>query len=361
MPPHLDMRRVDLRKPGTHRRELFQRFYTFHLRYKSHPGGVYYTLPYMAETYGWDEEQRAWAAWLNGSTQNPVTTLLLMRQGDRPQHADRVLNYFNANRTHLPWDTDRRYWRKAFPAATIGYLEQVGLNQAAYWRARAQDGWPALWKAAHNLPTMGRLSTWSYLEYLRILNVGNVTDANTLMLDDVSGSRSHRNGLLLIDGQDHRIAWRFNPGYKPDYTPDDYTHLANLGQSLLDEARQRNPRNPDVGYLTLESALCTFKSWHVPNRRYTGVYNDLLHDRLRLAEQNHGHQFDVLWEARARHLPAHLRMEDTPNDPGAVPVKQNHFLNTGQPVTLGHDYPELLSDFDKQLPTGKYKEHRKWR
>lgn len=34
------------------------------------------------------------------------------------------------------------------------------------------------------------------------------------------------------------------------------------------------------GDFTLESALCTYKSWHRPNRRYVNVYSDMLHGRI---------------------------------------------------------------------------------
>ncbi len=352
---------TDWRLPGT-RRELFQRFYSFHLKYRSHPGGVYYVLPYLADKLGWDEEQRAWAAWINGNTQNPVTTLMLMEAGDRPSRADAMLNWFCDNITELSWDTDRRYHRKPFVASTLGYLNATGSRgQVGYWQHAAQQGWPGVWEAANALPRMARLSSWSYLEYLRVLGVGDVPDADNLALEDIWWSRSHRNGLALVAGRDDLVWWRDSPhGFQKVYTPDVRGYLDGVGASLLDEARRRNPGNPDVSYLTLESALCTFKSWHVPNRRYAGVYNDMLHDRLRHAESRHGHRFGIIWDARAAHLPVWLRLEDNPDDPGCVPVKQNHFLDTGQPPVIGHEYPDLLSDFDRAVPTGIYRKERKW-
>lgn len=350
---------TDYRLPE-HRRTLFQRFYAVHLRYRSHPGGVYYVLRHMADAYGWDAEQRAWAAWINGNTQNPVTTALLMAAGDRPARVDSMLNWFADNQAQLSWDTDRRYHRKAFPEATLGYLAATEGNQNAFWQRASRGGWNGVWKAARSLPTMGRLSAWSYLEYLRLLGVGAVPDADTLLLTDIDGSRSHRNGLLLVRGDEDLMWWRLNPGFHPRaYTPRLLRDLASYGEGLLSEARTLNPGNSDVGYLTLESALCTFKSWHLPNRRYTGVYNDMLYDRLRQAESRFGKRFDVIWDARAHYLPQWMRMEKT-DDPGAVPVKQNHFLETGMPVGLGYEYPELWSDYDERAFRGEYRGLRKW-
>lgn len=351
---------IDYRKPET-RVDLFQKFYSWALKYRSHPGCVYYVLPYLAEALGWTGEQRAWAAWINGNTQNPVTTLMLMEAGDRPERADAMLNWFLDHREALAWDTDRRYHRKAFPAATLAYLDATRGSGVRYWRAAAARGWPGCWDAARQLPTMGRLSAWSYLEYLRILDVG-IPDADTLLLSDLAGSRSHRNGLALVMGREDLMWWRFNPaGGQHLYTPCVVGDLADFGQALLTQAWRHNRGNLDVGYLTLESALCTFKSWHVPDRRYTNVYNDMLYDRLKLAESRHGHRFDLIWEARARSLPGIYLMEETLNDPGCVPVKQNHFLETGNPPMLGYEYPEIgLSEFDHMMPTGAYNKHRRW-
>ena len=54
------------------------------------------------------------------------------------------------------------------------------------------------------------------------------------------------------------------------------------GATLLAEAKQTIPT---ANYFTLESTLCTFKSWFRPNRRYPGVYLDMLYNRIRKAER----------------------------------------------------------------------------
>lgn len=344
--------RVDWRAKSR-RTTTFHRCYGFHLRYRSHPGGVYYALPAMAEAAGWDAEQRAWAAFLNGNTQNPVTTSLLMAAGDRPARADRVLAFWRKHYAELSWDTDRRYHKARLDQSVSGYLTLTAGGQARYWRRAARGGWAGVWAAANAIPTMGRLSTWSYLEYLRILGV-DIPDADTLMLGDRAGSQSHRNGLCLLLGLDEWMWWKPNPGFDGRYPPDLIGELETQGARLLATARQLNQGHPDVGYLTLESALCTWKSWHRPRRRYAGVYNDLLHDRIRAGEARFGRRFGVLWDARRRALPAWMRLEDTPTDPGAVPVKQNHYLETGEVVTLGHIWPDMWSSFDQGVRDGAY-------
>jgi hypothetical protein len=74
---------MDFRHP-TFRREVFLRFYQFHLRHRSHPGGVYLLMPYLQEHEGWGPEESLWFAFLNGNTQNPVTSWLMHRQFPLP-------------------------------------------------------------------------------------------------------------------------------------------------------------------------------------------------------------------------------------------------------------------------------------
>ena len=340
---------LDFRLPE-HRRETFLRFYSFHLKYRTHPGCVYFLLPAMAEALGWDLEQRLWAAYLNGNTQNPVTTLLLMEAGDRPAQADRVVAFWKEHWQRLQWDTDRRHHKGKLDIAAqsyVGITQHYG-TQERFWRSAAEEGWGSCWTQARSLWGFGRLSAWSYLEYVRILARPEVAmpDAADLMLEDVDGSRSHRNGLCVVTG---RPEWLWDdtlaPGSTAQYTPDRLEALGDAAESLLAEAQARNADSPDVGRLTLESALCTYKSWHKPNRRYPNVYADMLYERLRWAEERWGHRFDLLWEARARALPAELLLERNPYDPGLAPPKQNHYLETGQVVMMDLDWPCFANDF----------------
>ena len=337
-----------------YRREVWQRFYTFHLRYRSHPGGVYYVLPALAEAGDWDVEQRAWAAFLNANTQNPVTTSLLMRAGNDPSRVDEVVRYWRTHYDDLEWDTDRRHHKARFDTAVAGYVHLTRHGQDAYWRRAAEGGWAGVWAAATAIPTLGRLSAWSYLEYLRILDVGDVPDSDTLMLDDRDGSRSHRNGLALVLGLDDWVWWDANPGFDGRYPRDVLNELEHGGRALLADARARNPDHPHVGYLTLESALCTYKSWHRPRRRYPNVYSDMLYARLRRAEGRFGSRFDTIWQARREALPRHLRLEDSPNDPGCVAVKQDHYRLTGEVIMMERDWPCFANGFADKVAGGAF-------
>lgn len=345
------------------RRAAFHDFYEFHLRYRAHPGCVYYVMPWLREHFAWTDEETLWFAFLNGNTQNPITSLLLHQRAPTPASAPAMLDWYQANYGRLAFDTDRRYHKKALAAAVGGYTGLVRHNgtQARLWAGAAGDGWPSLWATATSIPTFGRLSAWSYLEYLRI--AGIPVECDTLMLDDIPGSRSHRNGLAIVNGLD-RYDWHAsNPAFPGAYPADVIETLKIEGAVLITEARIRAAGQPwegDVSYLSLESTLCTYKGWHRMNRRYPNVYNDMLYYRIRGAAQAFAGSIEDLeavglfWQARQDCLPPHLRLEDVPNDPGLVPLKQNHYRLTGEVPMLGHDYPDYWSDFDEGVRTGAY-------
>lgn len=335
---------ADLRVPER-RRDTFQRFYSFHLEHGTHPGCVYFALPGLARELGWGPEERLWAAFVNGLTQNPVTTYLLVRDAPGPEHAERLVDTFRARAGSLLFDTDRRHQKPKTPAAVDGYLRELaGAPQLAWWGDRAAGGWIELWAAANALPTFGRLSAWSFLEYLRITGDLPEFDAPQLYLDDWQGSRSHRNGLAIVAGRDD-LDWRDKTAPNPygvhvnPRGPLDLHAMEDLGEDLLAEARRRNAGRPwarDVSRLSLESALCTYKGWHRPRRRYPNVYADLMYDRLRYAEAR-GDDVGLLWRVREVALPRRLRLEENPYDPGCVPPKQDHYLTTGEPPMMPGD------------------------
>lgn len=352
------------------RREAFQRSYSFNLTYKVHPGCVYSLLPAIAAEEGGSLESRMWLAWLNSNTQNPATSLLLYRaSAGVPTRWDQAVDFWNSNFKKLEWDTDRRHQKSKFGEATEEWWLSGFSSPGSY---PIGGTWSEWWKFGSDFPHWGRLSTWSGLEFFRILcpELG-IPDADTLLLRDWSGSRSHRNGLGVIAGYDS-VYW--GPGDADVLGVVD--ELEELGLDLVREAQGRNIATPDdcscsapydtcthdpvphrdVGYLTMESALCTYKSWHKPNRRYPGVYADMAYERIRKAEQRFpASSFSVLWEARQADLPEWLRLEDNPQDPGLSSPKQNHYRLSGEIPMMYHLFEdEGPSGFDLDVITGAF-------
>jgi len=339
---------IDWRLPE-YREQVFLDFYEFHLKYRAHPGAVYYLMPYLRSKYDWNEEEALWFAFLNGNTQNPITSWLLHSQFPHPSYAEQMFAFYTANYDKLSFDTDRRYHKKSLIQATKGYLGLLGgRTQGEMWHEAALGGFSQVWQVANAIPTFGRLSAFSYGEYLRIMGVDY--DCDNLLLDDISGSRSHRNGLCIVTGLDEYDWHKSNPDFTGHYPTPLIKALEDVGSSILHKAKTRAVGKDyfgDVSYFTLESALCTYKSWHRPNRRYPNVYNDMLYYRIKSAEQQWQNQdFSLFWEARKQYLPDYLRLEDNPFDAGLAPIKQNHYLKTGEVIMMDMDYPQYQNGYN---------------
>jgi hypothetical protein len=339
------------------RREAFQDFYEFHTSLGIHPGLVYLLIPYLRDYYEWTDEETLWFAILNANTQNPVTSLLLHNHGTNPSEVDSLVRFYRANYERLAWDTDRRYHRPHLGTSLRGYIQMLdGRTQREFWDEMVAGGWKNIWQVVSVIPTFGRLSSWSYCDYLHICGVE--VNCQDLFLDDMDGSRSHRNGICLVTGLDVYEWHQSNPEFNGYYPSRLVKHLDKLAAELLVEAQTRATGKPwarDVNYLTLESILCTYKSWHRRNRRYPGVYCDMLYERIRQVEQNFP-LFDThpFWQARQDKLPPYLRLEDRRTDPGLTPLKQNWYLTCGEIPVMGHAYPKYYSGFDAAVDAGEW-------
>jgi hypothetical protein len=343
---------IDYRLPEN-REHSFLEFYRFHLEYRAHPGCVYQMLPAIADALDMDEDQRAWLVWLNGNTQNAVTSYLLLEAAPHPHMWPKAVEFWNTHFKALEWDTDRRHQKGKFGEATEKWYMDHGYDPAREWYKAGAAGWDDTWRYAFSQPYMGRLSTWSMIEYARIMFDEAIPDAGTWLLEDKSGSKSHRNGIATVKGYD-AVYWDADTPDMLGIVPE----LEAYADSLLAQVD-----HPDAGRLTLESAFCTWKSWWKPNRRYPGVYNDMFYNRIRKAEARFGRTLDLFWDARRQYLPERLRLEDNPNDPGLAPVKMNWFRETGQIPVMGYYCPTIeRSDFDDKVEQGAFGQRKdpKW-
>lgn len=342
---------TDWRLPEN-RREIFQRSYTFSLAYKNFPGMVYSMLPAIADAFDLDEDGRAWLAWLNGNTQNVVTSMLLLEAAPSPWEWRKAVTYYNDHFKALEWDTDRRHQKAKFGQATEQWVQGLidrAETPATAWLSSSTDGHDA-WDEAINSPFMGRISAWSYLEFARIL-LPFLPDVEDWYLKE-SSSRSHRNALCMLAGYDDAWGWDREQSEIP-FMLDLLPGLHDLAEDLLTEAMERNDNN--ASRLTLESALCTFKSWHKPDRRYPNVYADMMYQRIKKAEARFDRSLDLLWDIRRDTLPEFLRLEDQPNDPGLVSRKQNWFRETGEVHYLHELFPDMEpSGFELAVQAGEF-------
>lgn len=338
------------------RRQVFMDFYEFHLLHKAHPGAVYYVFPEMFEMHNMDIEQRLWFVFINGCTQNVVTTWMIYK--NFPNIYDITFEAFEewhrANWKKLHYDIDRRYQKGHMVEMWQDYMKNLnGKTQVEFFSAlastgSAEDNFWNVWNVViNNFKWYGRLSTYSYLEYLKI--VGLNISCPSLFLYEKDGSKSPRNGLCKVLGRDDLDWHKDNPTFK-GYGKEVLEWLEKESHLLLSEAQEKFKNSifiNDVNFFTLESTLCCFKSWFRKNRRYPNVYNDMFYDRIvKMEAEDWGeNDLQMFWDIRAKYLPEYLRMESNPDDLGIHPFKQNWFRETGEVIMMDKLFPVYENNY----------------
>lgn len=313
---------MDYRQPQ-YRRELFLRFFQFHTDHKLHPGLVYLLIPYLSERLNWTMEQKLWFCFLNGNTQHPPTSWLIFKRFPDFANLDipALTAFFNKEWARLEFDVDRRHQKRDLPRAIQCYKNLVGgtssgkgISQEEYFEVYDfRSAWEVVKKDFYGF---GRLSTFSYLEYLNIAGLPLVCDQ--LFLSDISGSKSHRNGLCKVLRQDQ---WEWTDTNPVKYTPEMIEYLEYEGAKLLAEARIGFP---GATYYNMESALCAYKNMF-RGRRYPGIYADMFYERVKKAESRWPEEdFGMFWDAY-RCLPTCVQ-----STTGVSKAKQHLFRDTGQ-------------------------------
>jgi hypothetical protein len=83
----------------------------------------------------------------------------------------------------------------------------------------------------------------------------------------------------------------------------------------------------------------------------------MLYGRIKKNEENWPEEdLSVFWEARKACLPAHLRLEDNPEDLGLHAIKQNHYLQTGEVIMMNREYPQYANGYNEAVDKGVAKE-----
>lgn len=315
--------------------DYFTNLYDMNLQHGIMPGLVYLYMPKLAEKFAWDDEQKLWFAFLNGNTQNPITSLRIFESFPRvpisAKGVEDIKDWFDSNWATLNFDVDRRHQKRDLPYAVLRYSRLVydHGSQVNLLTGSFKELWEKVTKEFYGF---GRLSAFSYLEYVKIMGHGDSCD--NLFWADKTGSKSHRNGMLFLMGHDD-LVWdkRANNGYDGNY---DFKKMVPwLNNKANDYMKHCGINHPDLGYFTLESQLCQFKNGFF-KRRYPGVYSDMAWDRIKWYD-NLGMQklTEVFKEIRSAFLPEWLR-EECENIVVPRTEKASMFANTGMPFRAGY-------------------------
>lgn len=316
------------------REEYFTALYRMNLENGVLPGLVYLYMPELAKRFNWDTEQKLWFAFLNGNTQNPITSLRIMQEfPDSDTNADRLGEWFDENWETLSFDTDRRYQKKELPLAVAKYLSLAKLvgSQEKLLTGSFSELWE---RVTNDFHSFGRLAAFSYLEYVRIMDHGDQCD--NLFLDDKSGSKSHRNGLLFLLGHDD-LVWdkRQVDSHSGDYEGFKSKMVPWLNSRANHYLRTCGIEHDDLGYFTFESQCCQFKNGFF-RRRYPGVYSDMALDRIKwYDDRGFSDLTKVFKQIREDRLPEWLR-EECEDKVVDRKVKAAQFADTGVPFRAEH-------------------------
>ena len=330
---------MDYRLDGN-RREAFIRWYAWSLKYDDCDPAVWCTN-YLHKRYEHNDEERIWFAWLYGNTYQLPTAWVLKNEFPDFELAtvDRITQWNTTNYKRLRYQTDTKWNKGHLPVMFESYKNFIGDRSQrevleSYYGNTENENFDNLWKSVKSsLHKFGRYSTWFYLQHLKH-TAGIRINPTSLMLDDYSGSRSHRNGLLLALGKTNDVDRKLTAG--------EYANLESQAYEILCETKARFPEiSHIVDYFTMETALCSFKKiFRVSRGRYLGYYLDRQAEEIILAESDgwYGIDWDVLWQARNETID--LRLD---SKRGIDKEKFTYFYNSGKIENL--DWM-----FDDELP-----------
>lgn len=281
-------------------RETFIRWYSWSLEYKDCDPAVWCTN-YLNNRFEHNDEQRLWFCWLYGNTYHLPTAWILMNEFPDFELAtvDRITEWNSRNYTRLRYQTDTKWNKGHLPSMFESYKRFVGdISQREKFEQMYEgvetENFTNIWNSVkENLYKFGRYSTWFYIQHLKHTSDIRV-QPTSLMLNDYSGSKSHRNGLLYALGQDDKINTKL--------TKAEYEYLEKEASSILEETKCRFPELiNDIDFFTMETCLCSFKKlFRVSRGRYLGYYLDRQSEEIQQVEKDgwYGIDWNVLWQAR---------------------------------------------------------------
>lgn len=298
---------IDYRKKEN-RREAFVKWYAWSLEYKDCDPAVWMTN-YLNDRFEHNSEQRIWFSWLYGNTYYLPTAWILINEYPDFELAtyDRMSLWNKTNYKRLRYQTDTKWSKGHLPEMFKSYHEFVGSNSQreafeAYLGDNEHQNFDNLYKIIkEKFYKFGRYSTWFFLQHLNhTANIPNTP--STLLLEDYSGSRSHRNGLLMALGMDDK--------YDVKLSKQECEYIECAGKDIMEEVRSRFPHlTSDINPFTMETCLCSFKKvFREHHGRYLGYYNDRVAEEIRKVEADgwDGIEWRVLWDARNENLDSRI-------------------------------------------------------
>lgn len=321
------------------RRELFIRWYSWSLSFEDCDPAVWCTN-YLNKRFEHNDEQKLWFCWLYGNTYYLPTSWILMNEFPDFELAtfDRMEIWNTENYKRLRYQTDTKWSKGHLPSMFASYQNFIGDKKQrtvleSYYGDNENQNFDNLWEVIKSsLYKFGRYSTWFYLQHLKH-TAKVLIEPTSLMLNDYSGSKSHRNGLLYALGEEEKLNEKL--------TKAEYERLEKLSSEILQETRLRFPElSGKIDFFTMETCLCSFKKiFRKKHGRYLGYYLDRQSEEIQKVEKDgwFGIDWDVLWQARVETLDERLSLKSIIDQ-----SKYSYFLETGNLEKLSWIFDDVV-------------------
>lgn len=284
--------------------EGFIKWFAWSVKYKDCDPSIWLTN-YLHRRYEHNTEQKFWFAWLYANTYQLPTSWVLFNEFPDFELAtfDKLDKWNSENYFKLYYQTDCKYNKEHLPFMFKSYKENINKKDqkttfiSYYGDNENQSFWNLYNLILDKFYKFGRYTAWFYLQHLKHTCNVNI-EPPTLLLDDYSGSKSHRNGLLFALGEDHKINEKL--------TKKEYQILENKAAEILQEIRNRFPENKkEFDNFSMETCLCSYKKlFRVSRGRYLGYYIGRQYEDIIKTKNGNwpGIEWEVLFQARKETL-----------------------------------------------------------
>ena len=287
------------------------------------------------------DEKKLWAAWLWGATYNLTGLWAILQAFPEPPAQDDFADWYNGNFERIRFDTDCRYRKSKMLACYESYRSLSQHVTAEDIQARQTPSETAnfrsLWSWSMSVKYFGRLACWNHVEAMAYVMRGRWSvDAPDLMLEDISGSESNRNGVAWVTGNERFATHhgKLSNGYAINTAQ--LSHLVNQSDYLWNRARDQLSLTvpTSMNMLNFETALCWSKKMmsRTTHSRYLGWDGDRTWEEINYLEQ-HWPECETapLWAARDALVPRTLLCEHYPRGwhKGVDKSRMKSFYETG--------------------------------
>lgn len=299
-----------------------------------------FMMRYIFDRFELNIEQRYWLAWLYGTTYHLPAAWVIWNEFPDFELVDqgRLAKWNDAHYKKLRYQTDTKYNKGFLPDQFNSYKKWIGgRTQRAAIAQSARGGFDTLKsEVVNNWFKFGRYSSWYYIQTLKQCVGVRGVDPSGLLLNDYSGSRSHRNGLLYVLGEDSLVDQRLSA--------EKIAQLEKTANDILQNVRALLPPelHDSADFFAMETCLCSYKKlWRFERGRYLGYYLDRQGEEIKQVENDgwDGINWKPLWDARDETIPDKSLLSSTISKD-----RMRQFLETG---TIDRNQPmglEMLYD-----------------